>query len=92
MDDEAFQARVLETLEAQGHLLASLVQAVGAQQPQIGMANARLEEIVELLTLEEQPKTGPSLAETLAELSNRIERQTAVIRDLTKVVVEATDA
>ena len=91
MKGESFQALVLEKLEAQGHLLASLVQAVGAQQPQIEMANARLEEIVELLTPEEQPKTGPSLAETLAELSNRIERQTAVIRDLTKVVVEATD-
>ena len=91
MNSEAFQARVLETLEAQGHLLASLVQAVSAQQPQIHMANARLEEIVELLTPEEQPKTGPSLAETLMEMSNRIERQTAVIRDLTQVVVQATD-
>ena len=91
MNNEAFQARVLETLEAQGHLLVSLVQAVGAQQPQIEMTNARLEEVVELLTPEEQPKTGPSLAETLAELANRIERQTAVIRDLTNVVVRATD-
>ena len=61
------------------------------QQPQLEMTNARLEEIVELLTPEEQPKTGPSLAETLMELANRIERQTAVIRDLTKVVVQATD-
>lgn len=92
MNTEAFQARVLETLDAQGHLLASLVQAVSAQQPQIEMANARLEEIVELLTPEEQPKTGPSLAETLADLANRIERQTVLIRDLTKVVVQATDA
>lgn len=92
MNNEAFQARVLETLDAQGHLLASLVQAVSAQQPQIEMANARLEEIVELLIPEEQPKTGPSLAETLADLANRIERQTALIRDLTKVVVQATDA
>ena len=91
MNNEAFQARVLERLDAQEHLLASLVQAVGAQQPQIEMANARLEEIVELLTPEEQPKTGPSLSETLMEMSNRIERQTAVIRDLTKVVVQATD-
>ena len=91
MNNEAFQARVLETLEAQGHLLVSLVQAVGAQQSQIEMANATLEEIVELLTPEEQPKTGPSLAETLMELANRIERQTALIRDLTKVVVQATD-
>ena len=91
MKSESFQAQVLEKLEAQGHLLVSLVQAVRDQQPQLEMANARLEEIVELLTPEEQPKTGPSLAETLAELSNRIERQTAVIRDLTKVVVEATD-
>ena len=87
MNNEAFQAQVLEKLEAQGHLLASLVQAVSDQQPQLEMANARLEEIVELL-----PKTGPSLAETLADLANRIERQTAVIRDLTKVVVEAADA
>ena len=91
MNNEAFQARVLETLEAQGHLLVSLVQAVGAQQLQVEMANAMLEEIVELLTPEEQPKTGPSLAETLMELANRIERQTALIRDLTKVVVQATD-
>jgi len=91
MNNEAFQARVLETLEAQGHLMVSLVQAVGGQQPQIEMANARLEEIVELLTPEEQPKVGPSLAETLMELANRIERQTALIRDLTKVVVQATD-
>ncbi len=91
MSNEAFQARVLETLEAQGHLLVSLVQAVGAQQSQVEMANATLEEIVELLTPEEQPKTGPSLAETLMELANRIERQTALIRDLTKVVVQATD-
>lgn len=91
MNSETFQARVLETMEAQGHLLVSLVQAVSAQQPQIEMANARLEEIVELLTAEEQPKTGPSLAETLMELANRIERQTALIRDLTKVVVQATD-
>ncbi len=91
MNNEVFQARVLETLEAQGYLLASLVQAVGAQQSQIEMANATLEEIVELLTPEEQPKTGPSLAETLMELANRIERQTALIRDLTKVVVQATD-
>ena len=45
----------------------------------------------DLLTPEEQPKTGPSLAETLADLANRIERQTALIRDLTRVVVEATD-
>ena len=91
MNNEAFQARVLETLEGHGHLLVSLVQAVGAQQTQIEMANATLEEIVELLTPEEQPKTGPSLAETLMELANRIERQTALIRDLTKVVVQATD-
>ena len=91
MNNEAFQERVLQTLEAQGHLLVSLVQAVGAQQPQIEMTNARLEEIVELLTPEEQPRTGPSLAETLAGLANRIERQTALIRDLTKVVVQATD-
>ncbi len=91
MNNEVFQARVLETLEAQGHLLVSLVQAMGAQQSQIEMANATLEEIVELLTPEEQPKTGPSLAETLMELANRIERQTALIRDLTKVVVQATD-
>ncbi len=91
MNNEAFQARVLETLEAQEHLLVSLVQAVGAQQSQIEMANATLEEIVELLTPEEQPKTGPSLAETLMELANRIERQTALIRDLTKVVVQAAD-
>lgn len=91
MNNEAFQARVLETLESQGHLLVSLVQAVSAQQSQIEMANATLEEIVELLTPEEQPKTGPSLAETLMELANRIERQTALIRDLTKVVVQATD-
>ena len=35
MNNEALQARVLETLEAQGHLLASLVQAVSGQQPQI---------------------------------------------------------
>jgi len=91
MNNEAFQERVLQTLEAQGQLLVSLVQAVSAQQPQIEMANARLEEIVELLTPEEQPKTGPSLAETLMELANRIERQTALIRDLTKVVVQATD-
>ena len=67
------------------------MQAVGAQQPQIKMANATLEEVVELLTPEEQPKTGPSLAETLMELANRIERQTVLIRDLTKVVVQATD-
>ena len=91
MNNEAFQARVLETLEAQGHLLMSLVQAAGVQQSQVEMANATLEEIVELLTPEEQPKTGPSLAETLMELANRIERQTALIRDLTKVVVQATD-
>lgn len=91
MNNEAFQAQVLETLEAQGHLLVSLVQAVGAQQSQVEMANATLEEIVELLTPEEQPKTGPSLAETLMELANRIERQTVLIRDLTKVVVQATD-
>jgi len=91
MNNEAFQARVLETLEAQGHLLVSLVQGVGGQQPQIEMANARLEEIVELLTPEEQPKIGPSLAETLMELANRIERQTALIRDLTKVIVQATN-
>ena len=65
MNNEAFQAQVLETLEAHGHLLASLVQAVGAQQPQIDMANARLEEIVELLTPDEQPRTsspGPARA------------------------------
>ncbi len=91
MNNEVFQARVLETLEAQGRLLVSLVQAVGTQQTQVEMANATLEEIVELLTPEEQPKTGPSLAETLMELANRIERQTALIRDLTKVVVQATD-
>ncbi len=91
MNNEAFQARVLETLEAQGHLLVSLVQAMGVQQSQIEMANATLEEIVELLTPEEQPKMGPSLAETLMELANRIERQTALIRDLTKVVVQAAD-
>jgi len=91
MNNEVFQARVLETLEAQGHLMVSLVQALSAQQTQIAMANAQLEEIVELLTPEEQPKTGPSLAETLVELANRIERQTAVIRDLTKVIVQATD-
>ena len=91
MNNEAFQERVLQTLEAQGHLLVSLVQAVRDQQPQIEMANARLEEVVEFLTPEEQPKTGPSLAETLMEMANRIERQTAVIRDLTKVVVQATD-
>ncbi len=91
MNNEVFQARVLETLEAQGHLLVSLVQAVGAQQSQIEMANATLEEVVVLLTPEEQPKTGPSLAETLMELANRIERQTALIRDLTKVVVQAND-
>lgn len=91
MNSEAFQARVLQALEAQGHLLVSLGQAVGAQQSQIEMANATLEEIVEMLTPEEQPKTGPSLAETLMELANRIERQTALIRDLTKVVVQATD-
>ena len=91
MNNDAFQVRVLETLEAQGHLLVSLVQAVGAQRSQIEMANATLEEVVEPLTPEEQPKTGPSLAETLMELANRIERQTALIRDLTKVVVQATD-
>ena len=91
MNNEAFQERVLQTLEAQGHLLVSLVQAVRDQQPQIEMANDRLEEVVEFLTPEEQPKTGPSLAETLMEMANRIERQTAVIRDLTKVVVQATD-
>lgn len=91
MNSEAFQERVLQTLEAQGHLLVSLVQAASIQQPQLEMANVRLEEIVELLTPEEQPKTGPSLAETLMELANRIERQTALIRDLTKVVVQATD-
>lgn len=91
MNNEAFQERVLQTLEAQGQLLVSLVQAVSAQQPQIEMANARLAEIVELLTPEEQPKIGPSLAETLMELANRIKRQTALIRDLTKVVVQATD-
>jgi len=91
MNNEVFQARVLETLEAQGHLMVSLVQALSAQQTQIAMANAQLEEIVELLTPEEQPKTGPSLAETLVKLANRIERQTAVIRDLTKVIVQATD-
>ncbi len=91
MNSEAFQERVLKTLEAQGHLLASLAQAVSMQQPQLEMANTRLEEIVELLTPEEQPKTGPSLAETLMELANRIERQTALIRDLTKMVVQATD-
>ncbi len=91
MNNEAFQERVLQTLEAQGHLLVSVVQAVRDQQPQLEMANARLEEVVELLTPEEQPKTGPSLAETLMELANRIERQTALIRDLTKVVVQATD-
>ncbi len=91
MNNEAFQARVLETLEAHGHMLVSLVQAAGAQQSQIEMANTTLEEVVELLTPEEQPKTGPSLAETLMELANRIERQTALIRDLTKVVVQATD-
>ncbi len=91
MNNDAFQARMLETLEAQGHLLVSLVQAVSAQQPQIEMANARLEEIVELLAPEEQPKTGPSLAEILADLANRIERQTVLIRDLTNVVVQATD-
>jgi hypothetical protein len=91
MNSEAFQERVLQTLEAQGHLLVSLVQAVSAQQPQIEMGNARLEQIVELLTREEQPKIGPSLAETLVKLANRIERQTAVIRDLTNVVVRATD-
>ena len=91
MNNEAFQARVLEALEAQGHLLTSLVQAVGAQQTQIEMANATLEEIVDLLAPDEQPKAGPSLAETLMELANRIERQTVLLRDLTRVVVQATD-
>ena len=44
MNSGASQARVLRTLKAQGHLLVPLPQAVGAQQPQIEMANARLEE------------------------------------------------
>ncbi len=92
MNNEVFQARVLEVLEGHGHLLASLAQAVAGQQPQIEMANATLDEVVDLLSPEEQPKTGPSLAETLAGLTDRIERQTAVIRDLTKVVVQATVA
>jgi hypothetical protein len=92
MNNEAFQARVLEALEGHGHLLVSLVQAVGSQQTQIEMANATLEEVVVLLTPEEQPEaTGPSLAETLTGLANTIERQSALIRDLTKVIVQATD-
>ena len=92
MNNEAFQERVLQALEAQGHLLVSLVQAAGGLKTLVEAGNATQEEIVELLTPEEQPKTGPNLAETLMELANRIERQTALIRDLTKVVVQATDA
>ena len=91
MNNEVFQERVLATLEAHGHMLVSLVQAVGAQQPQIEMANATLEEVVVLLTPEEQPKTGPSLPEALTELAARIERQSVLLRDLTKVIVQATD-
>ena len=91
MNSEVFQARVLETLEAHGHLLASLVQATGGLRVLAEIGNATQEEIVELLTPEEEPKSGPSLAETLMEMADRIERQTAVIRDLTSVVVRATD-
>jgi hypothetical protein len=72
-------------------MLVSLVQAVGAQQSQIEMGNATLEEVVALLTPEEQPKTGPSLPEALMELAARIERQSVLLRDLTKVIVQATD-
>lgn len=86
MANPNFETAVFSTLVEHGQLLAAIGQAAGAQQEQLSIANQRLEQVIELLTPEEEQRSGPTLAEVMVDLAQRITQQTALLRDMVDLI------